>query len=342
MVEISAAKFKLDHVIKISRVEMYKPIQVAEVLRRAISDPTVDLANKDSYRVQSRAWRDEVTQLLFGKRSTSSARYQDDLWNESAVPPDAMAALGRANQDSHAVESYIYRKVLAKSAGLENTRTNLENIESVADVSTLLDQFDGDGMSSSADRMFEILATSVFQTELGLIKWLLRVTGPPESVTPTASWSFLREMVSQDFQLQVGRLGRTNAADVGLDIWTNFGVVINVKRRELTIPLLAQVLEDTPVGRLHIVCRSAKRQTMVEVERMTRAGRGISVTTESELLSSLAGLLSVEETRESFKSQFLKYFDHEFPIAQTLTNFLGSREYLSGDLPDPWRVDSIP
>ena len=74
------AKTAIDALISKSRVHLYKPIQIAEILHYARTNPqSIDLANLEDYRNKSKKWRDEVCRVLLGRTSTSSARYQDDL-----------------------------------------------------------------------------------------------------------------------------------------------------------------------------------------------------------------------------------------------------------------------
>lgn len=322
------AKELLDHVIEISRVEMYKPIQVAEVLRKALTDRSVQLEDKETYRVPSRKWRDEVTKSLFGKASTSSARYQDDLWNESAVPPQAMVRLGQSNEHNHQVEAYIYKRVMAKSTGLTHARLSIPSLETQADLETLTAQFDSDGMASSADRFFEILATAVFQTELSDHSWSIAVQAQHPVDEAPACWAFVKPATRSPRPVVVDRLGRTNAADAGLDIWTNFGVVINVKRRVLTEDLLSQVLSDTPVGDLHIVCRSIDPVVELRLKALSKTERPVTVSTESELVAAGTALLSNTRTTSPFRERLMALFDREFPLALTMEQFMKRRRYL--------------
>ena len=82
---LTEAKSKLDRVIQLSRVEMYKPIQIAETLREINVNNNLDPLKLESYRSISRELRNKITRQLIGKVSTSSMRFQDDLWNESAT-----------------------------------------------------------------------------------------------------------------------------------------------------------------------------------------------------------------------------------------------------------------
>ena len=105
------AKQALDKVIAKARVHMYKPIQIAEILHRDRTAGDIDLSSLDTYRNASKKWRDEICIKLTGRASTSSARYQDDLFNDNAVPPSVLAQLGRENRRlGGAVEAYIYER----------------------------------------------------------------------------------------------------------------------------------------------------------------------------------------------------------------------------------------
>ena len=82
---ISEAKQALDKIISKGRVHLYKPIQIAEILYRDRMHGDIDLADLDTYRNPSKKWRDAVCVRFLGRTSTSSARYQDDVFNENAV-----------------------------------------------------------------------------------------------------------------------------------------------------------------------------------------------------------------------------------------------------------------
>ena len=102
---------RLRRVIAKSRVHFYKPIQIAEILYKARVMPgEIDLNDEEQYRKASKKWRDEVSLRLVGNRTTSSARYQDDVFRE--ITPRVLANLVHANnKENGAVERYIYRKM---------------------------------------------------------------------------------------------------------------------------------------------------------------------------------------------------------------------------------------
>jgi type II restriction enzyme len=123
---LATAKDCLDTVIKKARAHLYKPVQIAEILYRDRTEGNITLADLQTYRTRSRAWRDAVSNRLVGNHSTSSARYQDDVFNENACPPEALVALGKWNRDRGGiVEAYIYAHIAKKHAQLSKAMEQL-------------------------------------------------------------------------------------------------------------------------------------------------------------------------------------------------------------------------
>jgi len=116
------AKKALDTLIRKSRVHLYKPIQIAEILYHARVNPgSINLSNLEDYRNPSKKWRNDISLVLLGRISTSSARFQDDLFNENAIPPDILVALGEENvRTNGAVEAYIYGQFTNRYSQLSN------------------------------------------------------------------------------------------------------------------------------------------------------------------------------------------------------------------------------
>ena len=122
--DLKKAKSALDKIIKKARVHLYKPIQIAEILHRDRVHRDVDLADLETYRTTSRKWRDVICNKFLGRSSTSSARYQDDVFNENAVPPHLLKILGKENREKKGIiEAYIYNQFKQRytqmSSGLE-------------------------------------------------------------------------------------------------------------------------------------------------------------------------------------------------------------------------------
>ena len=93
MISKRDAKEALDKIISKSRIHFYKPIQIAEILYRIRKYGDVNPLNLEEYRNESKRWRDEISIQLLGRRCTSSARFQDDLFNDNAIPPKVLNTL---------------------------------------------------------------------------------------------------------------------------------------------------------------------------------------------------------------------------------------------------------
>ena len=83
--KIEEAKSSLDTVIRKSRVHLYKPIQVAEILFRKRTVNDINFDDLETYRNPSKLWRNEICLKFIGRISTSSQKYQDDLFNKHAT-----------------------------------------------------------------------------------------------------------------------------------------------------------------------------------------------------------------------------------------------------------------
>ena len=82
---LEKAKAALDRIIKISRVHLYKPIQIAEILHRDRVSQDIHLTDINTYRNTSKVWRNAITDRFVGRSSSSSAEYQEALFTK-AIP----------------------------------------------------------------------------------------------------------------------------------------------------------------------------------------------------------------------------------------------------------------
>jgi hypothetical protein len=123
-------KKALDLIIRKSRVHLYKPIQIAEILYRHRTEHGLSLDDLESYRNVSKRWRDDVSLLLVGRRSASSQKFQDNLFESNAMPPELFVKLGEINKKGNGlVEAYIYR-------ALELRLSSVREVEDYIRVST--------------------------------------------------------------------------------------------------------------------------------------------------------------------------------------------------------------
>ena len=165
MATIQEAKDALDKVIKKSRVHMYKPIQIAEILYRDRTKGDINLSDLSTYRNVSKKWRDMICIRFLGRTSTSSARYQDDVFNENAIPPSVLSVLGDENRQTNgAVEKYIYdrfeQRFSQMSNGLDYCNTHDKSNFQILEFIKLF--WNEPGLKRSIDKIYEIVVFSLF------------------------------------------------------------------------------------------------------------------------------------------------------------------------------------
>ena len=98
-----AAKQALDKVIDKARVHLYKPIQIAEILYRDRIEQDITLSDLTTYRTKSKKWRDVICIQFIGRTSTSSARYQDDIFKDNAIPHHILEILRKENRAENGI-----------------------------------------------------------------------------------------------------------------------------------------------------------------------------------------------------------------------------------------------
>ena len=289
------AKDQLDTVIRKARVHFYKPIQIAEILYRDRIERDIDLGDLETYRTPSRKWRDAISLRFIGRVSTSSARYQDDLFNANATPPTVLSQLGKINRDSNGVvEAYIYsalrNRLSQMSLGLSIV---LQSDSNSFTLKNFIGSFTRDpGLSRSVDKIFEIVVYALFSTLLEVLDVKIGVRIDNINNTVLSEFSDFTEKVlglSEDtpelYQAaKVYRVGVTNAADRGLDMWANFGAAIQIKHISLTPATIEDISSAISADRIIIVCKESEKDVLVSVlKQFGSANRIQSVITENEL-----------------------------------------------------------
>lgn len=339
--DFSRAKQVLDTLIGKQRVHMYKPIQVAEILYRVRrGELTINQVEYDleSYRNPSKRWRDSVSRLLLDQVSTSSQKFQDNLFEANAVPPSTLAVLAQANVDG-IVERYIYQKFREKQrrilrlGGLLNEST-VEDF----DLEVFLSEFEYDkGIKRSIDKAFEIVVYGLFNTLVKHLKVMITISADSAETELLREFEeFARLLLGIDVQnptvscpARLYRAGVTNAADRGLDIWANFGPAIQVKHLTLTEDLAEDISDEIAADQVVIVCKDGEKEIIDRVcQQLGQRIQGIIV--QNQLVNwydkALHGDFSDRLGADLLKS-LRQEFRNEFPFSETLKTFYLEREY---------------
>lgn len=342
MISLEQAKQALDAVIEKGRVHLYKPIQVAEILYRDRVEKDIDLANLEDYRNQSKKWRDAVTIPLVGRKCTSSARFQDDLFNSNAIPPSVLVVLGKLNRRTKgAVEAYIYSQFTNKHVQLRHALDYCLNAKPQSFyVKNFIDSFWNEtGLKRSIDKIYEIIVYALFSTLVDALKLKVSVTVDEEAFSLLKDFEdFSRKVMCLDCtnpqhiqEARVYRVGVTNAADRGLDMYSNWGPAIQIKHLSLDATVAENIVNSVSSDKIVIVCKDAEKNVIVSL--LTQIGWRShiqSVVTESDLVAwyekALRGSYS-KMLGDKLLYCLAQEIADEFPSVDTTPDIIKKRHY---------------
>ena len=336
------AKQALDTVIRKSRVHLYKPIQIAEILYRDRVFKDIDLAQLEDYRTKSKRWRDDVCQVLLGRVCTSSAKFQDDLFNETAIPPALIVELGKENRKTNGgVEAYIYSRFTNKHSQLADALDYcLGSSKEEFQVKAFIDSFWNEpGLKRSLDKIYEIIVYALFSTLVEALNLQVEITVDEENFERLSEFSdFAKMVMCIDFSnpsfiqdAKVYRVGVTNAADRGLDMYSNWGPAIQIKHLSLDVELAKNIVDSVSSDRIVIVCKDAEKDIILSL--LTQIGWRShiqSIVTENDLLNwyekALRGKYA-NQIGDELLYRLCGEIAAEFPSVDSIPEILKSRHY---------------
>lgn len=342
MITLETAKNALDTVIEKGRIHLYKPIQVAEILYRDRVFQDIDLSRLEDYRAKSKKWRDEVTIPLLGRKCSSSARFQDDLFNDNAIPPSVLVVLGKENRRTKgAIEAYIYNQFANKHGQLKLALDYcLDATSQSFQVQQFINSFWNEpGLRRSLDKVYEIIVYSLFSTLVEAMNLEVTITVKEEGLLLLKEFEdFSRKVMCLDSstthlvqEARVYRVGVTNAADRGLDMYSNWGPAIQIKHLCLDVSLAEDIVNSVSSDKIIIVCKDAEKDVIVSL--LTQIGWRShiqSVVTESDLVSwyekALRGQYS-ELLAEKLLYSLAQEIAEEFPSVDGTPDIIRERHY---------------
>jgi type II restriction enzyme len=342
--DIITAKAAIDKIIRKSRVHLYKPIQIAEILYRDRVYRDIDLSKLETYRNPSKQWRDEICMKFLGRTSSSSAKYQDDVFSKTAVPPDKLVELGKANKANPGiVESYIYKhfnnRFSQLSGALSYSKTHDKSNFNIEEFLNLFWQ--EAGLKRSIDKIYEIIVFALFSAIVDSIDLKINVSYNPEKSPILKEFEDFAQKVIQlnseitnfTTEAKLYRVGVTNASDRGLDMWGNFGLAIQIKHLSLNEKLASEIVNSISADRIVIVCKKAESNIILSL--LTQIGwksRIQSIVTEDDLIQwyekAMIGKFS-HILGEKIIDIISNEIETEFPAtkAQEFKKFYNNRKY---------------
>ncbi len=322
----------LEKIVRKSRVHFYKPVQIAEILHRDRVHGDIDLIDRESYRNRSKLWRDEIYIRRVGRVSTSSQKFQHDLFNENAMPPRLLRVLGEMNKGGY-VENFIYN---CFSERFSQMRDALDDCEKAEMKNFDLNLFRNDpGLRRSVDKVYESVVYALFSA---LIKAMgltisVKITDPnAEIFQKFADFSekilgMTSDRLRCEYPAKLFRVGVTNAVDRGLDMWGNFGLAIQIKHLSLNEEMARSVSGSVDADPIIIVCRDADESVIASVLRQLGWGGKIqAIVTAGELNKWYKRALSTKSTPSLGENTLTTFF----VAVEGLRSFFQERGYISG------------
>lgn len=337
-IEENQAKAALDQIIRKSRVHLYKPIQIAEILHHDRCIKKLNLLDLETYRNQSKRWRDDVCRKFLGRVSTSSAKFQDNLFESNAMPPEKLEVLGQLNHRTEGgVEAYIYQCFLERFSQMSLAIAYVKSSDRHSfQLSEFLNLFWLEpGLKRSIDKVYEIVVYALFDALVSELGVTVTLNFPEHNLF---LWEEYQDFASKIIPIQktngvrlpakIYRVGVTNAADRGLDMWSNFGLAIQVKHLSLDEDLAEDIVGAINADKIVIVCKKAEQSVIVSL--LTQIGwktRIQGIVTEDDLIcwyeKALRGRYPIANTLlENIITEIVR----EFPTVDEDNEFLSFAE----------------
>ena len=341
MISKVVAKEALDKIISKSRIHFYKPIQIAEILYRIRHYGDINPLNLEEYRNESKRWRDEISIQLLGRKCTSSARFQDDLFNDNAIPPKVLNTLSQENLSTGgAVEAYIYCRFTNKHNQLFNALSYCRDSDkSNFSVINFINSFWNEpGLKRSLDKIYEIVVYALFSALVESLNLKIELSVDENKFDILDEFKdFSQKVMCLDMTrpkfIQDAKIysGVTNAADRGLDMYSNWGVAIQIKHLSLDTTLAENIVGSISSNRIIIVCKDAEQDIIISL--MTQIGwrsRIQSIVTENDLVNwyekALRGKYA-DVVGDKLMETLCSEIAEEFPSIIDLPDMLKSRHY---------------
>ena len=347
------AKHRIGDLFERSSVYSFWLIRIAETLHRHRIDGDFDLSKRDDFESESKEWSDTVSRNLFGYLSTDKQINTRRLFEANAMPPELLAKLGETNKKGKGfVEAYVYKALEARLSSVRGVEDYIrKSTPDIFDLKKLVSIFQTTpGLRRSVDKMYEILVYALFATIVRVLKAqiTLEIGNKDEEILKDFE-RFIKTVLGIDgkqtrlvLPAALYRVGVTNAADRGLDIWANFGPAIQVKHLTLTPELVEDIADDITADRIVIVCLNTEREAIEALlKQVGWSGRIQGIITINDLDDWYKLCLS-KKYRASLGAKLLqdvgREFAAEFPSSKGIAPFMAKRGYDKIVMSPDWQI----
>jgi type II restriction enzyme len=209
------------------------------------------------------------------------------------------------------------------------------------------------GLKRSLDKVYEIIVYSLFSVIVDCMGVSITINTNPDNkdiLTEFADFSNMVLGLSDEIQsltmpARIFRVGITNAADRGLDMYANFGYAIQIKHLSLNLEMANNIVSDISADKVIIVCKDSESQIIASL--LTQIGwkaRIQAIVTESHLQlwyeKALRGKHK-DTMSENILLTLKQQIEIEFPATgnNVAKDFFVSRQYQIIENNHFWNVD---
>ena len=129
------------------------------------------------------------------------------------------------------------------------------------------------GLKRSLDKIYEIIVYALFSTLVEALELKVEIAINNSNFDLLKEFEdFTQSVMCLDFSnptatqdAKVYRVGVTNAADRGLDMYSNWGPAIQIKHLSLDVDLAENIVSSVSSDRIIIVCKSAEKEIIVSL-----------------------------------------------------------------------------
>ncbi len=199
--------------------------------------------------------------------------------------------------------------------------------------------------------MYEIVTYSLFEIVVTSLEAKIKVTVPEINRDLINEFSDLAKVLlgldennlEWEQFAHIHRAGVTNNADRGLDMWTNFGPVVQVKHLTLNEKKAEGIVDQVESDHIVVVCKDADAKVLEIVATQISWGKRVrGIVKESQLVAwyekCLRGEFSTRLATPPME-KLVTSFKAEFPQSLGVVSFFEERGYLDLQPEDFWLTD---
>jgi len=239
------------------------------------------------------------------------------------------------------VEAYIYKKFTGKHNQLANALNYCKNsTKENFSVEKFINLFwNEQGLRRSIDKIYEIIVYALFSALTEILQIKIEISIAEKNFEVLNEFEdFSKKVMNLDIEnpvyvqdAKIFRVGVTNAADRGLDMYSNFGIAIQIKHLSLDENLAEDIVGNVSSDRIIIVCKDAEQKIILSLlNQIGWRSKIQSIVTEKNLIDwyekALRGKFS-KIIGDKLLENLCDEIAEEFPSVAELPEILSSRHY---------------